>query len=248
MSHRINHTGRRKLRHEGLNITLVETSDGKPLSFNADLRIPEDLQIVQNHKVYVEAYVKASCKRFDFGVANRITPPTDLSLSELDSGANVLFRVKVVDESDGVARIAALADKVRPKNESDDNNRKPLLPLVSKDLGEQLWVLAKDEGAEPILNISNAIPDFKDRIVNDPLLRAAIFPHVIREIAFILYGDEGEEDGWVERWKEWFRISLAADFDHDLDEEERKTAVEQIVDRFCEKKRFVSSAKALIDK
>ena len=139
MKRRINSTGRKSISRDLISIRVVEPSlPTLPPSFTADLSKLSDLGLAEEARVYVEPYVTRSSAlmRFDFGPLGGLSEPPDTSLSELDAGGRILFRVKVVDQSGEVGKILASATALRPIDEKrDEDDRRATLPVASDDLG-----------------------------------------------------------------------------------------------------------------
>jgi hypothetical protein len=186
--------------------------------------------------------------RFDFGTVAALKTPTDLQLTDVDRSSGILFRVKVVDESDKVGKIIAAAGRIRPLNRDDDPGLKALLPLVSTDLGEDVWKVEM-EGAAPVLQINNRIPGLRDRLMTDRLLQGAVFPHALATVLAKLLGtDEYEdEEQWVQDWKTFAGRLLGEELPDNLADEDNSlelaTIVENIVNRFCQINAFASNAR-----
>lgn len=225
MSRRFNYTGRKKLLRSDVRIHVQEAKGGQPQSFTADVKIPTDLKLDPQARVYVEAYIGASSMRFDFGTASAVTPPDDCSLTDIDEGAPVLFRVRVVDETQHVGRLLASANGIRPEGESDGKNRKSLLPLRSCDLGEEVWRLVFDSDAGPELAVNSRIPSIMERLKSDSVLMGLIYPEVVRQIARRIWDEDNgvpEDAEWFVDWKIWLEEQLgravSADEAADIDE------------------------------
>ena len=86
------------------------------------------------------------------------------TLTDLDDGRAVVFRIKVVDESTSFGRILAASHAIRPFDErlADDQHRS-ILPVETKDLRETVWRLDMTDFDRPTLLISNRIPGFWTR-------------------------------------------------------------------------------------
>lgn len=206
MSRRFNYTGRRKLERSSFRIRVHEAKGGLPQSFTAEMKIPAEIKLPPQARVYVEAYIGASTMRFDFGTVAAISPPEDCSLTDIDEGAPVLFRVRVVDETEKVGRLLASANGIRPEGEEDGKHRKSLLPLRSCDLGEEIWQLKYDADAGFELAVNNRVPDIMERLKSDATLMGLVYPEVVRQIARRIWeqGSTVPEDAdWLADWKKW---------------------------------------------
>lgn len=246
MGIRINSTGRKRIHHEHVRIRLNEAGHGQPPSFSADIQLPADLKLDPSAKIYVEPYVKSSSMRFDFGTVGHMTPPLNCVLSDIDAGATVLFRVKVVDETDEVGRILASANGIRPENDADGDERRPLLPLRSVNLGEEIWRLEIDRDAGPTLIVNSRVPDLMETLKRDVYLQGVIYPEIVRRLVCEVFRtDKGyeEDEEWVVDWKVWFAAQLGREVaEGEVDDDE---AVEQLAEDvaalFAKKNRFAST-------
>lgn len=248
MSFRINSTGRKRLLREDIHIKLADSAVGQPPAFTATITLPAALALPESARVYVEPYVGSSSMRFDFGTVGVPRAWERCVMSDVDAGAAVLFRVKVVDETDGIGRILAAADGIRPENDADGNDRKPLLPLRTMDLDEEVWRLEIDRESGPTLCINNRIPGLVERLQADPLLQGAIYPEVTRQLACFILGDAGscvEDDAeWLADWKEWFEQQVKRPLaEEDLDEDEAVQALAlELTAAFSSRMKFASIA------
>lgn len=246
MKRRINFSGRKKISAEDIRIRLSESTSGEAPTFAADLKLPAGLP--GNARVYVEPYQRSSSMRFDFGTVELLAAPADLRLTDVDRSSGVLFRVKVVDESADIGKIIAAASRIRPLGKDGDPGVKALLPLVSTDLGEDVWKVVLD-GAAPVLQINNRIPGFRDRLMTDRLLQGAVFPHALTTVLQKLLGTDeyDDEEQWVQDWKTFAAQLNGEELADNLSDEEEgvrlASTIENIVNRFCESNAFASNAR-----
>lgn len=249
MKRRINSTGRKSISQEHVTI-YVNSPQGSAQSpnFSAKLTFPPNLGLDRDANVYVEAYVRSSTMRFPFGTVGTFRPPADTSLSEIDHGASVLFRVKVVDESGEVGKIVAAANGIRPYDETEEGTgRQSLLPLVMTDLGEAVWRVHIDGGAKPVLQINNRIPDLRERLLEDPILQGAIYTEALRNVLNALFHDDADDDmEWVVNWKKFIAEVRGVEVADDIDSEDAgvvEEIVEGTIERFLERMQFASRAR-----
>lgn len=223
MSRRFNYTGRRKLDRSNVRIRVHEAKGEAPQSFTADVKLPADMKLDPLARVYVEAYIGASTMRFDFGTVASLSAPEDCLLTDIDEGAPVLFRVRVVDETENIGRLLASANGIRPEGEEDGKHRKSLLPLRSCDLGEEIWQLKYDADAGFELAVNNRVPDIMERLKSDATLMGLVYPEVVRQIARRIWEEGAPDDAdWLVDWKTWleelFGRSVSVDDESDIDE------------------------------
>lgn len=246
MGFRINSTGRRRILREQISVRLDDGGGSKPPTFTADIQLPPDLKLDSAAKVYVEPYVKSSSMRFDFGTVGQIVPPSNCVLSEIDAGATILFRVKVVDETEEVGRILASANGIRPEDDADGDDRRPLLPVRSVNLGEEVWQLEIDRDSGPTLVVNSRIPDLIETLKRDAILQGVIYPEVVRRMVHALFkegGDHDEDDGWVTDWKTWVESQLGREIaDGEADEADAvESLANEVTASFATKNRFASN-------
>lgn len=250
MKKRINSTGRKSIGREHVSIYLNKaTSSDRPPAFSADLSFPSQLKLDPKANVYVEAYVRSSTMRFPFGTVGLIRPPAETALTDLDHGAAVLFRVKVVDDSAEVGKIVAAADGIRPLTETEESEgRKALLPLVKTDLGEAVWRLHLHGSAPPVLQINNRIPDLRERLFEDPLLAGAIYTEALRQVLTAVFLDDEFDDEmeWVVNWKKFIAEVRGAPVPEDIDDEDNNAQaqeiIEETIEKFLERRQFATKA------
>lgn len=246
MKRHFNFTGRASIPADMVSAVVLPAGPDGVRSF--DLRVGDlaSLGLPAAARVYVEPYVKSSSMRFSFGTVGAIIPPQDRSLPEIDDGAGVLFRVMVVDETDKVGRLIALADKIAPLG--DEQQRDALLPLVTEDLGEAVWRLDAAKGAQPRLMINSRYPGLKQRLLEDPVMMGAVLPLAVRDTLRIVRDEDDEALEWVARWRRFVEDvagSGVAEFifdEGDNDDEEIEDAIGRVCDAFVAKRQYVSRA------
>lgn len=245
MGFRINSTGRKRILREHVQIRLFEGRDGQAPSFTANIQIPAELQLDPLAKIYVEPYVKSSSMRFAFGTISALEHPESCTLSEIDAGATVLFRVKVVDEAEELGRILASANGIRAEDDADGDDRRPLLPVRSSNLGEEIWKLEIDREGGPILVVNSRVPDLLNTLKTDVVLQGLIYPEVVRRLTCEVFkeGSEFEDDDWIEDWRGWIADQLGREVSaEEVDEQEGVSLLaDEVAIAFANKNRFASS-------
>jgi hypothetical protein len=246
MGFRINSTGRKRILREHIRMHLVSQGEGQPPSFTADIQLPAELKLDPAAKVYVEPYVKSSSMRFDFGTVAAMKHPEGCNLTDIDAGATILFRIKVVDEAAEIGRILASANGIRPEDDADGADRRPLLPVRSANLGEEVWQLQIDKEAGPSLIVNSRVPDLIETLKRDVLLQGVIYPEVVRQLTrevFRADNDLDDETDWVMDWKDWFADQLGREIDDGEAEDTEAVAslADEIAFAFANKGRFASN-------
>ena len=243
MKRRFNSTGRKAIAVSQISIRLTYPPEpGLPKSFEADLSGLKELGVPSSARIYVEPYVtgSSSIMRFSFGAIGEIEPPADRSLSGLDAGGRVLFRVKVVDESNEVGKILAAVNAIRPLDEKiTEDQQRSILPVESRDLGEAIWKLELEDAVRPTLVVSNRIPGLIEQLKTDPFVQGSIIPHAVRLIFDPERGDVTDDTVWVQDWKQWASEILGKALDDDFDPNQLEERADEIIDKFAEKSRFV---------
>lgn len=251
MKRRINFTRRRQLLPAHVSIGLMPpASDGAPARFSMKLDLPAAWKLRPDTRVYVEPYVKSTSMRFDFGTLGNPVTPADTALAAVDAGT-VLFRVKVVDESQDIGLLLASADAVRPRERDEGSDRRSIFPLRSRDLGNQVWLVEITAGEGPELVINNRLPGLRERLLEEPLLQGMVFPAALRQVLLAAFGDgEFSDEEWISDWRLFAKaldVDALAEPDEVMDVETLAQHVDDTVKRFCDSKRFGERARALTE-
>lgn len=237
MKRRLNFTDRKRIPLERISLNLIEHEGrrGFDAKFNLDgLGLPEQAA------VYVEAYHKTDYIRFPFGTVAQPTRPPSTDLGSLGRIDNMLFRIKVVDESRAKGLIKAVADRIRPVTHT---KVRPILPVEFRDLGSQIWRLSFD-GGEPILEFNSAIPFIRERAKADYRLFFYVYPAVLREILVQMIvvdgiSDPDDAEEWEKDWLDFARHyggeppEVLNPQDNAFDEVEVRKWIETVVTEFC---------------
>ncbi len=153
--------------------------------------------------------------RFEWGTIGALQAPGRRTLAEFDSPEDILFRVRVTspgtpEEPHGL--LLAEADRVRLRGpEETEESREPLLPVVSADLGDELWRVDFDDAdRRPRLQINrNAGADYK-HVGLHPAFVAIVYPAAFREILeHILVVEEHRDfDDANDPQSRWLRFAV----------------------------------------
>lgn len=221
---RLNFTGRRKISHSHVQISV--TGIGGIEMFSARIHL-ESYRFPSNARVVVEAFRQLELARFEFGTVGQIEPPANCRLSEFGSLAGVRFRLKVVSTDVPRGRLLGVADRILPHDSHRESMlRVPLLAVKSQDLGREIWRL--DFSDEPLLLV-NTRAVHKKQLVQSAEFQSMVLPEILRSILNrIILVDQvrsgDEADDWTNRWLN-FAVSLPgvgplpddADVELDLD-------------------------------
>ncbi|WP_294053185.1 hypothetical protein [Thiolapillus sp.] len=240
MSRRINHTGRKKIRHSEVEILLQEQGSGPP-SFEVDFRMNRK-ELPPDADLYVEAYHRNTLQRFGFGTVGAPLPPLDTMLDQVDLSGPVLFRVKVVDSSQQISRLIALADRLAPRYEETEEQRSSLMIIRRMpEMGNLVWKLSFNELHKPVLCINSSVPDGIGQLQHNPFFQSLVLPSAFREVLmYILWNQEGEQDegSWQEQWITFANRLAPEECPADPDPDIRHQWIDDSVRAFSEKHHF----------
>lgn len=203
MIRKFNYTGRKKIRRSDVRIDLLRDENGRRF-FNISIHLA-DMELPANARVFVEAYHRTGCQRFDFGTVGSMRIPPDRRLDGISASATPLFRVKVVDRTAAHGRILASLDKIRPSSvDHQPADSRSLLFVEYDDLGHRIWQLDLD-GDWPVLKLNRDVDEISLIASVDNRFSALVYPEVFRQILTrILIEDEHTDpdcdDDWPSLW------------------------------------------------
>lgn len=248
MPRRFNYTGRKKINRADAEIRLHGV--GTELRFDAKLTLG-GYHLDPQARVAVEAYRArtANYRRFEFGHLNAPLPPADRSLGDFLDPKGILFRVKVTLDTDGLGRLIAEADGIRPYQPDETAGTvQPLLDVVSYDLGGEAWRLNFRGASAPELVIDSSIPEKQD-YARDPRFRALAAPSILREILtrILLIDQSVQEDDpehWTNRWVKFGERQVGQpvpEFENDDKEDECRDWIDDAVRSFAKQGKLVDA-------
>ena len=245
MKRRINSTGRKKILLSNIKIEMLDATPGDPLEAKVDLDLGT-YEFPPDARVVVEAYHRSSSQRFELGTIGDPKVPSVLVLDQVDHSGTVLFRVKVVDQSNHRGLLLGSAERVHPRSEGDETGRQSLFPVHYRDLVDEIWRVEFLPDARPTLILNNRWPEMQHRLRTDPVIRAFLLPAAFRLVMEKLALDPDEEDenetDWRRDWKEFCKTELGirdALPGLGAEQEEKEDWVDRVVSRFCEKHKFL---------
>jgi hypothetical protein len=242
MIRRFNYTRRKPIRRDQVAIQLVPQARG-PAAFNASIHM-DDSDLSGDARLYLEAYYKSSYMRFPFGTIGAPRTPENRTLTDIDRGSSVLFRLKVVDESDTHGRILAeLDDIVADQSGAGEVERYCILPVRFTELGQEIWRI-NFESSRPILEV-NRFEGVEGFVRSDPLFASLVFPAAVREIlthVIVVLEHDADDDGddWPSIWIR-FAASLHGEVPPDAEEanlQARLDWIDDAVRSFCASQRL----------
>jgi hypothetical protein len=198
----LNYTNRQRIRRQDARITIREEKNG--IVFDAGLTLT-DYDLPADGHIFIEAYRQTQYMRFDFGKVGAMRLPENCFLRDFDSAEGILFRVKVVTNTEPHGLLLAEADQIRPYKPSDeDESRIPLLPVVpDESLANEIWRLEFDD-QQTLLKVNLELGNWR-AVARDPGFVALVYPAVFRAILLRIlvqegYRDTDDMDDWRARW------------------------------------------------
>ena len=216
-----NYTDRQKIRLRDVSITLREENSRNIFDIIFNL---ENYSLPSDAHIFVEAYRQTQYMRFNFGKVSSIRVPVDRTLIDFDSVEGILFRLKVVSNTDPHGLLLAEADQIRPnKIISDEDNRIPLLPVVpDENMWDEIWRIEFDD-QQTLLKINSSLGDWK-ALARDQVFISLVYPAAYRTILSRIllhekYYDYEDDDDWRSRWLK-FTVNLPGVSSPPIDDDE----------------------------
>ena len=254
-----NYTGRHRITLDRISIDLWEPDAG-PYRCDVELNLSE-LPLDTHCRVFVEAYYRSSAyQRLDAGTVAEPRPPRGVVLDAIPKIENVLFRIKVVDESHSAhGRIVAVADRVRPNRiEGEETERRTsILWFVPDDLGDEMWRVSFEDDM-PVLLVNNSGPvlegEIKAIVQSDPGFRSLVMPAATRAVLQHLMLKERvafdpADDEWPNLWYRFARDLIDEDPPDPTDEDnvdERLQWIDAVVAEFARGSRARAHYEAVV--
>jgi hypothetical protein len=239
---RINSTGRQRVGHHHVVISMLPPVAGEPAAATAELKL-DALGFPASAALVVEAYQRSSAMRFPCGTFGAPALPERMQLDDLDPATPVLFRLKVVDTENRPGMLLGSADRIRPDGDETPDRRRSLFPIERRELHSEVWKVQFDD-AGPVLVLNYNIPNLTARIQKDPLVNGLLLPAALRVVLDTLSREPGEDEE-NEVWKtQWFRflredLSYPDEVPDGGDDEDRESWVDGAVRAFCKRNGFV---------
>ncbi|MDI6732678.1 MAG: hypothetical protein QME51_02145 [Planctomycetota bacterium] len=256
MRRRFNYTDRQRIKHENVSAKINKTDYA--VSFDATASL-ENMNLQQDASVYLEIYHGTVSRRYFLGTIRNNKRISDRDISDLGYVDYLMFRVRVVDESNKIGLILAAADKISPRDkEGKELKQRSILPVYwHKDLGQRIWQI-EYSGDGPEIYFSKSVPGIKQMAKSDRFFFFTVYPAVIREILTYLFLveeisnlddlDEGWQKDWID-FARYFNPENIPDGPDDADYKEEITDwIDDVIDEFCKKhpdkwKEFISTMK-----
>lgn len=246
MVRKFNFTGRKKIPSKFISIQKISNGNSNYFIANLDL---QKLGFPNDAFIYVEAYHNANFLRFNFGTIQNIKSPIDTSIDELPEIENVLFRVRVVDESTSHGRILGNAERIKPRNDLESGERESILPVKFENLKNQIWKITFDQdlpGPVLVFNNEKNFPGIRIRVQSDNNFFSLIFPAAIRTILTKMADEDKldrDSDDWSAHWVQFSEDILGVSPTPSHDSPEIDNWIDEIVDSFCLKYNSINRIK-----
>lgn len=251
ISRHFNYTGRVKIPKSKVHIEVVPADDGrlrgniKKLDLtdygrHAEADWKAATVVIEARCTSVEAYSRQVLGTVaDLQLNPNIAP---IKLDEFPDDGVIIFRLKVID---GLKKLLGEADGIRG-GQRPPTDREPLIELISRDLGEELWRIEFDVAVGPQVLVNNRLPNSSSLLIRDPLLRGLILPQIVRQVLEAALDHDQPSDEWVVNW-----LGFADRYGHsDLPNVDEDGAVEDwidgVVEAFTDSLTFATQARELM--
>ena len=241
MSRSIFLTGRRKLKHGDLFLSIWDDAGGFPV-IKVDLRL-DKYKLPAAAIVTVDAYSTVYYQRMSLGSVGEWAEPKTVRLEEMSKGDRPVFRVKVTDHVTG--RLLAANDRVVPiARGTPAENQRCILPIEWKsneEMGGEVW---RVNLVDKVLLLNNDVPGlFLQTQQHDPRFESFVLPAALREVLRQVFITDDED---LDEESEWFVFarSILSDNpperhqDDDIYRSEKSDWIDNVVRRFCEKQQY----------
>ena len=205
MISRLNYTGRKRITRQSARITLQESEDGRPVSFDVEFDLAE-LNLPPEAPVRVEASRSRAMMRFDWGNVGNLVPPPPEERLLTDIPHSPHFTVMALSP-DGSGRLLALGERLQPARPQNPGH--PLLPLQSvADLGQEVWRIDFDDnGGGPVLKVNHNSSYANGEARRNGVFRGLVMPEALRVLltrAFVI--EDNDPDETEGDWADWIRF------------------------------------------
>jgi len=237
---RLNSTGRKRITKDKVSIELTPPLDAFSFPSAVGKITLSGLDLDANARVVLEAYFRSSSMRFPCGIVGDISVPSPMTLTEIDRGGAIQFRLLVI-AADNSGKILASAEGLRPLQKSDSPDRQPLLPLRETDIGEELWRIDLDDRNGPWLVVNSRVPSLASRLRSETIVQGLILPHALREVLRGLpsEGEDESDNDWGDNWRKFLeQLDVPVEPEDPADEESRHEWIEEAVEKFSRLRRF----------
>lgn len=191
---RINFTGRKRVPREHVMIGVTGSGPAAVVGARFDFR---GLDFPDTARVVLEAQAGWTVQRFDFGTVGQYAEPVDRRLSEFQSLAGLLFRLKVIATGDLDGRLIGVADKLKPSGDIEQASQQSFVVVRPQDLGDRVWKVDFDD-SQPLLLVNSRLHDHQDFLKRREVA-ALVLPEALQRIleeAAALGAEDESGEGW----------------------------------------------------
>lgn len=242
---RLNSTERVRIPRNRIAIHVEESADAISFPWASASIDLEGMNLPPNAPVAIEAYYRSSSMRFACGSVSRLSPFERMELTEIDRGGAVRFRLLVIDP-EGSGRILASAEGLRPVKDDEGPDKQPLLSLIERDLGSELWRIDVDLRTGPTLIVNNCVPGLATQFRTSHIVQGLVFPQALRIILEDLSapGEDEEDDYWGHDWRRFLEeLGVQSEPDDRSDPDSVRDWISTAVTAFCDLKEFAKNAR-----
>jgi hypothetical protein len=191
---RINFTGRRRIPRDHVLIGVSGSGPAATVSANFDLK---DLEFPETARVVLEAQAGWTVQRFEYGTVGQHIESGERRLSEFQSLAGLLFRLKVIATGELDGRLLGVADKLKPSGDIDQTSQQSFVVVRPQDLGDRVWKVDFDD-SQPLLLVNSRLHDHQDFLKRKEVA-ALVLPEALQRIleeAAELGAEDEAGEGW----------------------------------------------------
>ncbi len=197
----------------------------------------EKLEISKDLPVWVIARSGFTEKRQSLGTTGKLVLPVTDNLSDLDPIKPLQFRIIIFDPDSKA--IVASCEGITARNDTDESESVPLLPVEQHDLVDRLWRLCADQGVAPVLYINNDSDlgmAMKLRSGEHPIVRGLVLPEAIQQALEHVAASDSDEE-WRSPWLT-FIAELGQPSPDGIEEDGRQEWAMKVVDVWLKKNSF----------
>jgi hypothetical protein len=243
---RFNYTQRVNIPASKVQIDVVEGEDGRCRGLLRRLDLSDRGRHLEAEwkaaRVVIEArrLSTASYCKHDLGSVAEVEKSgaaAAFELKEFADGADIRFRVKVVD---GSKKLLGECDNIK-SGEEEEAAREPLITLVATELGEELWKVDWVEFDGPRVLVNKRLPNCSGLLTRDPLISGLVMPQIVREVITQVAAAEEGAEPWVEKWV-CFAEGLGQELPDDADDDARVKWIDDVVGAYADNLRLATRA------
>jgi len=190
---RFNYTGRKKVLRDDINIRLQGDFHEKPI---VDVALNLDgYDFPPEGDVYLEPQWKTRFMRVHLGRVSNNLRMNGIPLHDFHDAEGLDFRIKVVDQGEGL--LLGIAENVKPYNKDEelDQNQQSILPVSTVDLSGYgvLWRIYYGEDQQATLQVERELGS-REQVVRSLFFRGFILPAAMHQILVKVVAEDWDEE------------------------------------------------------